>query len=83
MCPLLFLQVGAIRPQSAFLAHKAGPVTCMAWHPYQPLLAAGCGDSTATVYAIDQVGQVMPRKGDTRATLFKPTLGQPILSQAP
>lgn len=46
-------QVGAIRPQPSF-SHKAGAVTCMAWHPYQPLLAAGCGDSTATVYSIDQ-----------------------------
>ncbi len=49
MCP----QVGAIRAQSSFLAHKMGPVTCMAFHPYQLLLAAGGGDSVCTVYAID------------------------------
>ena len=50
-CPCL--QVGTIRPQQHFLSNRVGPVTCMAWHPYQPLLAAGCGDSTATVYAIE------------------------------
>lgn len=46
--------VGAIRAQTTLMAHKMGPVTCMAWHPYQPLLAAGGGDSVCAVYAIDQ-----------------------------
>lgn len=45
--------VGAIRAQSSFLAHKMGPVTCMAFHPYQLLLAAAGGDSVCSVYAID------------------------------
>lgn len=45
--------VGAIRAQSSFLAHKMGPVTCMAFHPYSPMLAAGGGDSVCTVYTVD------------------------------
>ena len=49
----LLLQVGAIRAQSSLLAHKMGPVTCMAFHPYQLLLGAGGGDSICTVYVID------------------------------
>lgn len=46
-------QVGAIRAQASFLSQKAGPVTCMSFHPYQPLLAAAGIDSVCTVYAID------------------------------
>jgi hypothetical protein len=49
----LLLQVGAIRAQPTHAQARLGPVTCMAFHPYQPLLvAAGC-DSVCTVYAVD------------------------------
>lgn len=46
--------VGAIRAQSSHLASKMGPVTCMAWHPCQPLLGAGGGDGVVAVYTVDQ-----------------------------
>ena len=46
-------QVGAIRAQPAHAQARLGPVTCMAFHPYQPLLVAGGHDSVCTVYAID------------------------------
>lgn len=54
--------VGAIRAQTvgppnatAAAAGKVSEVSCMAWHNYLPLLAAGGHDGVATVYAIDQV----------------------------
>ncbi len=47
--------VGAIRSQSSFPStQRAGPITCMSFHAYQPLLvAASGGDSVCTVYAVD------------------------------
>eukprot|EP00798_Chlamydomonas_sp_ICE-L_P024029 gene24029-9606_t len=38
-------KVGSIRNPSSSSAHTKGPVTCMTFHPYQLLLAAGGGDS--------------------------------------
>lgn len=48
-------QVGAIRTQSPYSQHKMGPVTCMAWHPYNLYLGAAGNDSVASVYIVDNV----------------------------
>lgn len=37
------------------MQHKMGPVTCMAWHPYNLYLGAAGSDSVASVYIVDNV----------------------------
>lgn len=34
--------------------NKMGPVNCMEFHPYQPMLAAGGADSVCSVYGVEQ-----------------------------
>jgi hypothetical protein len=53
-------QVGAIRTQSPHMQHKMGPVTCMAWHPYNLYLGAAGNDSVASVYIVDNVPSASP-----------------------
>jgi regulator-associated protein of mTOR len=46
--------VGSIRSQTSLLSGKgSGPVTCLAFHPYQLLLAVGGREATASVHVID------------------------------
>ena len=56
-------QVGAIRTQSHYIQHKMGPVTCMAWHPYNLYLGAAGNDSVASVYIVDNVPTANPGSG--------------------
>ncbi len=58
------VQVGAVRAHSATpTTQKVGPaVTCMTWHSYQPLLAAGGWDGVATVYCLDQAQSAASRE---------------------
>ncbi|VFQ79513.1 unnamed protein product [Cuscuta campestris] len=44
-------QLGTIRYLSTFMAQKIGSVRCLAFHPYQVLLAAGAADSCVSLYA--------------------------------
>ncbi|XP_076922188.1 regulatory-associated protein of TOR 1-like [Bidens hawaiensis] len=44
-------QLGTIRYSPTFMAKKIGPVSCLAFHPYQILLAAGAVDSCVSIYA--------------------------------
>ena len=46
-------QLGTIRYHPTFMAQKIGPVNCLAFHPYQVLLAAGAADPFVTLYADD------------------------------
>ncbi|KAK9167993.1 hypothetical protein Syun_000133 [Stephania yunnanensis] len=46
-------QLGSIRYRSTFIGQKIGPVSCLAFHPYQFLLAAGAADTYVTIYADD------------------------------
>ncbi|XP_010683562.2 regulatory-associated protein of TOR 1 [Beta vulgaris subsp. vulgaris] len=46
-------QLGTIRYHPTFMAQKIGPVSCLAFHPYQVLLAAGAADPFVTLYADD------------------------------
>ncbi|MFS7976676.1 putative transcription factor WD40-like family [Helianthus anomalus] len=44
-------QLGTIRYSPTFMAQKIGPVSCLAFHPYQILLAAGAADACVSIYA--------------------------------
>lgn len=43
-------QLGIIKYQTSFMAQKIGPVSCLAFHPYQVLLAAGAAGSSVSLY---------------------------------
>lgn len=43
-------QLGTIRYYPSFMAQKIGPVSCLAFHPYEVLLAAGAADASASIY---------------------------------
>ncbi|XP_062167404.1 regulatory-associated protein of TOR 1 isoform X1 [Alnus glutinosa] len=47
------VQLGTIRYQHTFMAPKIGPVSCLTFHPYQILLAAGAADACISIYADD------------------------------
>ncbi|XP_048235916.1 regulatory-associated protein of TOR 1 isoform X3 [Ricinus communis] len=42
--------LGTIRYYSTFMAQKIGPVSCLTFHPYQVLLAAGAADAWVSIY---------------------------------
>ncbi|CAH1446030.1 unnamed protein product [Lactuca virosa] len=46
-------QLGTIRYSPTFMAQKIGSVSCLAFHPYQILLAAGAADACVSIYADD------------------------------
>ncbi|XP_068341289.1 regulatory-associated protein of TOR 1-like [Pyrus communis] len=46
-------QLGTIRYYPSFMAQKIGPVSSLAFHPYEVLLAAGAADACASIYADD------------------------------
>ncbi|KAL0675932.1 hypothetical protein Bca4012_003913 [Brassica carinata] len=46
-------QLGIIRYYPSFMAQKIGSVSCLTFHPYQVLLAAGAADSFVSVYTHD------------------------------
>lgn len=46
-------QLGTIRYYPTFMAQKIGPVSCLTFHPYQVLLAAGAADALVSIYADD------------------------------
>ncbi|GMI93061.1 hypothetical protein like AT3G08850 [Hibiscus trionum] len=46
-------QLGIIRYQHTFMAQKIGSVSCLTFHPYQVLLAAGAADACVSIYADD------------------------------
>ncbi|KAF5471462.1 hypothetical protein F2P56_008250 [Juglans regia] len=46
-------QLGTIRYLHTFMGQKISSVSCLAFHPYQVLLAAGAVDGCVTVYAND------------------------------
>lgn len=48
-------QLGTIRYYPSFMAQKIGPVSCLAFHPYEVLLAAGAADACASIYADDKL----------------------------
>ncbi|KAK8571454.1 hypothetical protein V6N12_027543 [Hibiscus sabdariffa] len=45
--------LGTIRYQHTFMAQKIGSVSCLTFHPYQVLLAAGAADACVSIYADD------------------------------
>ena len=44
-------QLGTIRYSPTFMAQKIGSVSCLGFHPYQILLAAGAADACVSIYA--------------------------------
>ncbi|KAG5552851.1 hypothetical protein RHGRI_010830 [Rhododendron griersonianum] len=44
-------QLGSIRYYPTFMAQKIGSVSCLTFHPYQLLLAAGAADACVSIYA--------------------------------
>lgn len=46
-------QLGTIRYYPTFMAQKIGSVSCLTFHPYEVLLAAGAADSCVSIYADD------------------------------
>ncbi|XLR03404.1 hypothetical protein S83_069602, partial [Arachis hypogaea] len=44
-------QLGTIRYYPTFMAQKIGSVSCLNFHPYQVLLAAGAADACVCIYA--------------------------------
>lgn len=45
--------LGTIRYYPTLMAQKIGAVSCLSFHPYQLLLAAGAADACVSVYADD------------------------------
>ncbi|XP_012089724.1 regulatory-associated protein of TOR 1 [Jatropha curcas] len=45
--------LGTIRYYSTFMAQKIGPVSCLTFHPYNVLLAAGAADACVSIYTDD------------------------------
>ncbi|KAG8650077.1 regulatory-associated protein of TOR 1 isoform X3 [Manihot esculenta] len=45
--------LGTIRYYSTFMAQTIGPVSCLTFHPYQVLLAAGAADACVSIYTDD------------------------------
>lgn len=45
--------LGTIRYRPNFMAPKIGSVSCLTFHPYQALLAAGAADACVSIYADD------------------------------
>ncbi|KAG5243161.1 transducin family protein [Salix suchowensis] len=45
--------LGSIRYHLTIMAQKIGPVSCLTFHPYQVLLAAGATDALFAIYADD------------------------------
>lgn len=43
--------LGTIRYYPTFMAQKIGSVSCLTFHPYQVLLAAGAADACVSIYA--------------------------------
>lgn len=43
-------QLGIIKYHTSFMAQKISPVSCLAFHPYQVLLAAGAAGSFVSLY---------------------------------
>ncbi|KAG8374469.1 hypothetical protein BUALT_Bualt11G0135600 [Buddleja alternifolia] len=50
--------LGSIRYYPTLMAQKIGSVSCLAFHPYQLLLAAGAADSCVSIYA----DEISPRR---------------------
>ncbi|KAE9591951.1 putative transcription factor WD40-like family [Lupinus albus] len=48
-------QLGTIRYYPTLMAQKIGAVSCLAFHPYQALLAAGAADACVSLYADDHI----------------------------
>ncbi|XP_019413125.1 PREDICTED: regulatory-associated protein of TOR 1-like isoform X2 [Lupinus angustifolius] len=46
-------QLGTIRHYPTLMAQKIGAISCLAFHPYQLLLAAGAADTCVSIYADD------------------------------
>ncbi|XP_027349428.1 regulatory-associated protein of TOR 1 isoform X5 [Abrus precatorius] len=46
-------QLGTIRYYPTLMAQKIGSVSCLSFHPYQVLLAAGAADACVCIYADD------------------------------
>ncbi|XP_021723230.1 regulatory-associated protein of TOR 1-like isoform X3 [Chenopodium quinoa] len=46
-------QLGTIRCHPSFMAQKSGSISCLTFHPYQVLLAAGAANSFVSLYADD------------------------------
>ncbi|GAQ83620.1 HEAT repeat protein [Klebsormidium nitens] len=44
-------QLSMVRYHNSFLGQRIGPVSCLQFHPYQVLLAAGATDSIVSIYA--------------------------------
>ncbi|BBN00072.1 regulatory associated protein of mTOR [Marchantia polymorpha subsp. ruderalis] len=44
-------QLSMVRYHNSFLGHRIGPVSCLHFHPYSVLLAAGATDSIVSIYA--------------------------------
>lgn len=46
-------QLSFIRYYPTFMAQRIGSVSCLAFHPYRVLLAAGCADACVSIYVDD------------------------------
>lgn len=44
-------QLGMVRYHEGFLGQRIGPISCLAFHPYKTLLAAGSSDSIVSIYS--------------------------------
>jgi regulator-associated protein of mTOR len=42
--------INVIRYHDGFLGQRIGPISCIAFHPYKLILAAGATDSIASIY---------------------------------
>nr|POF11146.1 regulatory-associated protein of tor 1 [Quercus suber] len=63
-------QLGTIRYYPSFMPQKIGSVSCLIFHPYQILLAAGTADAYVSIYADENVGEAQdlrPRLGKADA----------------
>lgn len=47
-------QLNMVKFHNSFLGQRIGPVSALAFHPYEALLAAGAMDSIVSIYAGDR-----------------------------
>ncbi|KAL4426136.1 hypothetical protein ABPG77_007418 [Micractinium sp. CCAP 211/92] len=72
-------QVGVVRAHSSFLAtHRIGPVTCLAFAPYDLLLASGSADPVVAIYGLDVAPSLPPSPARAALSSASSTPAAPV-----
>ncbi|KAK2075817.1 hypothetical protein QBZ16_001558 [Prototheca wickerhamii] len=74
--------LGVIRAHTSFLSHRPGPITCLAWAPYDLHLASGGHDRVAAVYRVAAGAPGKPKPAPSPALAATPQ-ASPRVPSAP